>query len=1148
MTRPGKAATQFSDGARFLNEARSVNIVQHPGLVEIFEFGRQPDGTLYIVMEFLSGQTLYARMTQGKAEFASKDVVPIALQLARALAAAHEKGVIHRDLKPENVMLIPDPVNPEVERVKVLDFGIAKVDAAQRRRSDPERSDRDTRSGAFMGTPLYMSPEQHGHAEQVDGKADVFSLGVVLYELLVGKPPYTGNSLSLIQRQPPPVGKVNPKVPLPLQTLVARMMAVESAARPTMAEVAQALAPMVDRHRGARGLVRVWRAWAGFAGAGVILALIGFIAWRTFHPRSLSESRERALQVVREALTADATMTRVQAVHALGQSRDYSLRPLVEPMLNDEEAAVVAATAQALGQLGDPTAQTTLLAALKRVRDGGARLEIAAALLQLHNTRGASALHELAERGDEASRLAAALALAEQGDIAGTPALRQYLDRGTSGTGVDGPTAHVLAALARLGDEDARERLTGLLQSALSPPVRVQAAWSLARLGDEAARAQLTLLSGRSGPEQILSARLLASLGEPSAYELLAAVSADDKKPDAAREFAIEGLGDCARVDAAPALLAIIEERAASPRLRLAAAGAVLQLAAGEPAQLAERSLSWARTALGSDAMLDRELAVSVLGDSEAEVAVSELTRALKDRDREVRRSAAQALGRKAGRAALAALTEALGDADPQVRAASMQSIVQAATALPKGSDDESVRSAKKRLDDLTRSPDEISRTGASAALFQLGDRSQSARLLAGLASTDPQARRLAIATLDPATAEGSALVGALKDGNEQVRLAAAQRLAAVGNAQAVIVLRELASRGDVLGTRAFAELRKLGHEATFAARPSEMGTLSLGDRSAMVEAAADLPPTEARQILQAGSADAVATVRRRAAELLAALVRKSPSPELFNLLRVLRRDPSLAVRARASELLQQLPASLLIPASRAATAASASREIRDGAGHDKPSGGALLLLGDDGVRVQIDRGPAQPLSSKPLSIAAGRHRISYPGGNQEVQVAAGETVTVRVPVSLAEQLVGDTADAVRSKDYGRAQTLLDRARRMLLRSGGKPAVQAELIYQQGRLDEARGQWREAMSSYTRYLKLPEAHQRAESRTQAKAAVARLAPRMGLIQIFTVRDGKCQLTEEYYLAPGEHLISLGGGRSRTVSAQPGVRTPVRQCP
>jgi HEAT repeat protein len=1122
---------------RFLNEARSVNIAAHPGLVEIFEYGQQPDGTLYIVMEFLDGQTLYSRM-QSRRTLPQAQVAAVALQIARALSTAHHKGIIHRDLKPENIMLIQDPVTPTQERVKVLDFGIAKVDAAQRRLSDPEGERRGTRHGAFIGTPLYMAPEQHGSAESVDGRADVFSLAVVMYELLAGQPPYTGNSISLLQRKPPPVAELNPAVTPAMQALVTRMMAVEPAGRPSMGEVALALEPLA----GVLGGGRRWRWRRVGALAAVLLLLLAALLYRAVRPRNLAEARARALGVVREALIADATATRVQAVRALGQSRDYSLRSLAEPMLADEEPQVTATAARALGQLGDPAAQPALLTALGRTREPTAKLEIAAALAQLHAPRGAAALHDLVERGDDASRLSAALLLADLGDLAGAPPLRQYLDRAS---GVEGATARVLTALARLGDQDARERLAGLSQTTADEPMRVHAAWSLARLGDEAARAQLSALSQRSGPEQILAARLLASLGDPGAYPLLLAASADDKKPDAAREFALEGLGDCGRADAVPTLLAALEERGASPRLRLAAAGALLQLAAGEPAQLAERSLSWARAALGEGGELDRELAVAVLGDSDTDAALQGLQRALRDKDRAVRRSAALALGRRPGRAALAALGEALGDADPQVRLAAVSALSQSAAALQKAGDSDGERSARQRLDALTRSADEVNRAAASAALAQLGDRGQSDRLRAALAARDPQIRRLAVAALEPVTADEPLLLAALKDNDDEVRLLAARRLAVAGSAAALTVLGELVERGDRIGLLAFAQLRALGREVESPVRRLDLSSVSVAERGAILEAAAELPAAEAGRVLALGALDSAAAVRRRAAELLAALARSSPRSDVYALLRMLGRDPELAVRARASQLLQRLPPP---PAATTQKAESPSSARRDPTSGSKPGGSFLLLQGDDGVRVQVDRGPAEPLSPRPLPVSAGRHRISYSGGSQDIRVAAGETVTVRVPVSLLDQLVADASEAMRGKDYGRAQSLLDRAHRVQLRTGGKPAVQAELIYQQGRLHEARGQWREAMTQYTRFLKLPETHQRGESRAAARAAVNRLSPRMGLIQIFSLRDGKCRVTDEYYLPPGDHLISLGGGRTRTVSAQAGVITPVKQCP
>jgi serine/threonine protein kinase len=159
--------------ARFLTEARAVNLVQHPGLVSIFEFGRTPDGAAFLVMEFLEGETLRERVHR-LGRLAVADARRIARQIAGALAAAHEKNVVHRDLKPENVMLIPEPELPGGERAKVLDFGVAKV--AQGSAAGA------TQAGAFLGTPAYMAPEQCLSAASVDDKADVYALGVMLYE------------------------------------------------------------------------------------------------------------------------------------------------------------------------------------------------------------------------------------------------------------------------------------------------------------------------------------------------------------------------------------------------------------------------------------------------------------------------------------------------------------------------------------------------------------------------------------------------------------------------------------------------------------------------------------------------------------------------------------------------------------------------------------------------------------------------------------------------------------------------------------------------------------------------------------------------------------------------------------------------------
>lgn len=139
--------------ARFFNEARAVNLIGHPGLVQVFEFGELPTGGAFMVMEFIPGTTLRDRLKQSE-RLAEMEALQVALQLASALATAHTKDIVHRDLKPGNVMLVPDPVLPTGQRVKLLDFGIAKL-GAQITAGDQPR----TRTGLAIGTPTYMSPE-----------------------------------------------------------------------------------------------------------------------------------------------------------------------------------------------------------------------------------------------------------------------------------------------------------------------------------------------------------------------------------------------------------------------------------------------------------------------------------------------------------------------------------------------------------------------------------------------------------------------------------------------------------------------------------------------------------------------------------------------------------------------------------------------------------------------------------------------------------------------------------------------------------------------------------------------------------------------------------------------------------------------------
>ncbi len=240
---------------RLFNEARAANAIGHPGIIEVSDLGLLPSGTPYIVMEYLEGQSLGARIgAAGRLSLGG--ALDIADQAASALSAAHAKGIIHRDLKPDNLFLSPDPQAPGRERLKVLDFGIAKL--AQRPAS---AADVRTRTGAILGTPRYMSPEQCRDSRDVDHRTDIYSLGVILYEMLAGAPPFVSSSWGEMAHmhigvKPPDLRAAVPEVPPALERAVSRALEKEPDARfQSMADLRQALAEAVAAETAISGTV-----------------------------------------------------------------------------------------------------------------------------------------------------------------------------------------------------------------------------------------------------------------------------------------------------------------------------------------------------------------------------------------------------------------------------------------------------------------------------------------------------------------------------------------------------------------------------------------------------------------------------------------------------------------------------------------------------------------------------------------------------------------------------------------------------------------------------------------------------------------------------------------------------------------------------
>ena len=229
---------------RFFNEAKAATRIRHPGIVQIFDFGTHADGSAYFVMELLDGDSLAGRLRAGW-RATTEEQVAIGRQLADILGAAHGAGIVHRDLKPDNIFLCPDSAVAGGLRVKVLDFGIAKLaDSA----SDPVSV--KTRSGAVMGTPYYMSPEQCRGSGEVDHRADIYALGCVLFEMATSRPPFTGTGLGEILGAhqfvaPPQVRSLNPSVPPPLEKLIHHTLGKQPTERPqSMKQVATSLDAM----------------------------------------------------------------------------------------------------------------------------------------------------------------------------------------------------------------------------------------------------------------------------------------------------------------------------------------------------------------------------------------------------------------------------------------------------------------------------------------------------------------------------------------------------------------------------------------------------------------------------------------------------------------------------------------------------------------------------------------------------------------------------------------------------------------------------------------------------------------------------------------------------------------------------------------
>ena len=300
------AVADASRTRRFVQEARAASSLNHPGIVTVYDVGEDPQWGTYIAMECLEGESLRQRLARGPLPLA--EVLRIAVEIARGLAAAHTAGIVHRDVKPANVMITTTGL------VKVLDFGLAKLVQPEPGAAPSQLATVEavTGHGVRLGTPAYMSPEQV-EGQAVSARTDVFSFGAVLYEMLTGRRPFDGGSeaslLSAILRDPPaPVRALRPEMDARLETLVNRCLEKNAEARPASAEalLPELEACLADAGRPSRKAFLPRWAWA--AGALFLVAVVALGAWAWRRAAQERWARREALPQILRLSDSDDIM------------------------------------------------------------------------------------------------------------------------------------------------------------------------------------------------------------------------------------------------------------------------------------------------------------------------------------------------------------------------------------------------------------------------------------------------------------------------------------------------------------------------------------------------------------------------------------------------------------------------------------------------------------------------------------------------------------------------------------------------------------------------------------------------------------------------------------------------------------------------
>lgn len=1088
---------------RFLREAKLASKVNHPNTVFLSDFGVLPSGQLYLCMELLRGKSLADELQKGP--IPAKRAVQIALQIVRGLKAIHSQGIVHRDLKPANIFLVQ--MDSVEDFVKILDFGIAKqqgvTDGGGRKESAAAtESLLETTAGTLMGTPYYLSPEQ-ARGESVDGRTDQYSLGCILYEMLGGRVPFTGDTLPVVLMKhataaPQSLREVaaDNGIPAAFDQIVLRLLSKRAEDRyPDLGELEQRLGEVQKQLDGRPSkketFKRILIGVVGMGAAAIIAASIPrgrSVEAKPVTADELHSLRRQAVSTIQQALTEPPPL-RYAAINAIGYVQVSEAAPELGRLQNDPDALTKGLTARSLAMLGMPQGKEALRSAL-RDGDEGRQLQSAYLLCDL-------------ESGGES---------------------HEVMDKLRSALGSKQiPTAmmlDVLSCLSHGGEEDkgdaaaavaARAQLASMFHDAQGPQQKIPIAARLSALGDTEAHNYLADLAKQKGAAQLPAARALASAAEPQLATLFRSTLRSPQTDRSARILSSEGLGYSGELEDMRLLGRDVgSQTSASIEERVAAATAVLRLLLHDKQTLSEQSLRWAVAALSDGSWAVRAAAVDVLAEQHVSEARDLIVGLLADPDVRVRKQLVSALSRSRRSDALTLLLGALRDLDAEIRMLALHGLRRLVSHFQGEDLAQARRDLTGVLGSHLKSAVPKEETLVRGLLLWLGDESQRAWLMQSKDSASAEQKR---ALIEFSVLDGAALDALLRDADPGVRVLAAMKRVASGSQLAKDVLLSALQSGGVDAPGAYAALRE--QTASDPALTPKLFSLIGSDqplavRMATVEAARLLPPPDSMELLLRAMHDPDVSVRSLCAEVAADVSVNerggTPGPQRDLILRYLSQDPNPAVRARAAAFLGR--GVMLAP------------ELRK-------------LIGD--------------------VTASRRDMLRKPTPDGEKNESSGtESSTESDAAQEVQKTYAAARQALQQGSATKAIRLFQRVR-ILCGAGGPAQAQCASLSGSVALGLA--------SLYEKDNSLPEAMQEYEKamhisgpgkltsaqRSEAQKAVVRLMFKLGKVIITTPKPGGCKQESLWVLASVRTQVKVGN-IYQPVQVAAGSTTKIGACP